>query len=90
MGEGFPNVVVYLKFNALVNSATVLIGSLGNDVFERHKSTGSGIFALLGRDFGQILGQIVSKSSVRLWGREFHSLDPRWRIVNCLMFVLQK
>ena len=24
-------------------------------------------------------------SSVRLWGREFHSLGPRWRIVNCLV-----
>ena len=30
------------------------IGSLSNDVFERRASTGSGIFAILGRDFEQI------------------------------------
>ena len=35
-------------------------GSLNNDVFERRKSTGSGRFADLGRDFDQFLDQIVS------------------------------
>ena len=33
---------------------------LSNDVFERRKSTGSGFFALLSRDFEQFFGQIVS------------------------------
>ena len=37
-----------------------IIGSLSSDVFERHTSTGSGLFALLRRDFEQIFGQIVS------------------------------
>ena len=37
-----------------------LLGSLSNDVFEQHTSTGSGLFALLSRYFEQILGQIVS------------------------------
>ena len=35
-------------------------GSLNNDVFERPKSTASGLFANLGRDFDQFLDQIVS------------------------------
>ena len=35
-------------------------GSLSSGVFERRTSTGSGVFALFGRDFEQILGQIVS------------------------------
>ena len=30
------------------------IQSLRNDVFERRKSTGSGLFAILGRDFEHI------------------------------------
>ena len=34
------------------------IGSVSNSVFERRMSTGSGVFALFGHDFGQILGQI--------------------------------
>ena len=37
-----------------------LLGSLSSDVFERRTSTGNGQFALLGRDFEQIFGQIVS------------------------------
>ena len=37
-----------------------LLGSLSNDVFEQHTSTGSGLFALLSRYFERILGQIVS------------------------------
>ena len=37
---------------------TVLV-SLSSDVFERGTSTGSGLFALLSRDFDQIFGQIV-------------------------------
>ena len=36
------------------------IGGLSRDVFERHTSTGSGLFALLSRDFDHIFGQIVS------------------------------
>ena len=36
-----------------------VIGSLSNNVFDRI-STGSGLFTLFGRDFKQILGQIVS------------------------------
>ena len=35
------------------------IQSLRNDVFERRKSTGSGLFAILGRDFDQLFGQII-------------------------------
>ena len=34
--------------------------SLSDDVFERRTSTGSGLLALLGSVFEQILGQIVS------------------------------
>ena len=36
-------------------------GSLSSNVFERGTLTGSGLFALLSRDFEQIFGQIVSK-----------------------------
>ena len=36
--------------------------SLSNDVFERRKSSGSGLLELFGRDFEQILRQIVSIS----------------------------
>ena len=36
------------------------IGCLNSDVFERRMSTGSWLFALFGRDFEQIFGQIVS------------------------------
>ena len=35
------------------------IQSLRNDVFERSKSTGRGLFAILGRDFDQLFGQII-------------------------------
>ena len=35
-------------------------GSLSSDVFERRTLTGSGLFALLSRDFAHIFGQIVS------------------------------
>ena len=38
----------------------VLRRTLSSDVFERRKSTGSGPFALLSRNFEQILGQMVS------------------------------
>ena len=41
-------------------SRWAIIMSLNSDVFERRTSTGSGLFALLSRDFDQILGQIVS------------------------------
>ena len=37
-----------------------LSGSLSTDVFERRTSTGSGLFALLRRDFDKMFGQIVS------------------------------
>ena len=37
-----------------------LLGSLSSDVFEQHTSTGSGLFALLRRDFEQTFRQIVS------------------------------
>ena len=40
----------------------MIAGSLSNDVVERRTSTGSGLFALLSRDFEQFLGQIVSIS----------------------------
>ena len=38
----------------------VLRRTLSSDVFERRKSSGNGPFALLSRNFEQILGQIVS------------------------------
>ena len=34
-------------------------GSLSNDVIERRTSPGSGIFELFGRNFEQIIGEIV-------------------------------
>ena len=37
-----------------------LLGSLSSNVFERRASTGSGLFALMKRDFEQVFGQIVS------------------------------
>ena len=43
-----------------INSIFRIIFTLSNDVFERCTSTGSGLFALLSRDFEQIWGQIVS------------------------------
>ena len=39
---------------------TTLPGSFSKDVLDRRTSTGSGIFAILGRDFDQMFGQIVS------------------------------
>ena len=41
-------------------SVTIFRRTLSRDVFERRTSTGSGLFALLSRDFEQIWGQIVS------------------------------
>ena len=38
----------------------LLIGNLSKDIFERHMSTGSGLFVPFGHDLEQILGQIVS------------------------------
>ena len=47
------------------------LGSLSNDVFERRTLTGSGLFELFGRDFQQILRQIVSTGvnslSIQIW-----------------------
>ena len=43
-----------------INSIFRIISIWNNDVFERRTSTGSGLFALLSRDFEQIWGQIVS------------------------------
>ena len=43
-----------------INSIFRIIFTWNNDVFERRTSTGSGLFALLSRDFEQIWGQIVS------------------------------
>ena len=37
------------------------LGSLSSDVFDSRASTGSGLFALLSRDFEQNFGQVVSK-----------------------------
>ena len=52
------------KQRSRVYSNFMLVGtgnrSLSNDVFERHTSTGSGLFAVLGHDFEQIFYQIVS------------------------------
>ena len=39
---------------------TTLPESFSKNVFDQRTSTGSGIFAILGRDFDQIVGQIVS------------------------------
>ena len=44
----------------LLRTISFKLGSLSSDVFERRTSTGSGLFALLRRDFEQIFGQIVS------------------------------
>ena len=43
-----------------VNRSYPILGSSSNDVFEWSTSTGSRLFALFGREFLQILGQIVS------------------------------
>ena len=43
-----------------MNSIFRIIFTWNNDAFERRTSTGSGLFALLSRDFEQIWGQIVS------------------------------
>ena len=43
-----------------INSIFRIISTWNNDVFERRTSTGSGLFALLSRDFEQIWEQIVS------------------------------
>ena len=40
----------------------MIVRSLSKDVVERRMSTGSGLFALLGRDFEQLLRQISSTS----------------------------
>ena len=52
----------------------MIIVSLSSDVFERRTSTGSGLFALLSRDFDQLFGQIVSirikTLDNRIWNRQ--------------------
>ena len=51
-----------------------IIGSLSSDVFEWRRSTWSGVFAHFGRDFEQILGQIVSLRvrhlTTQMWSRQ--------------------
>ena len=47
-------------FNTNGLSLDPKLGGLSNDVFERRKSTGSGLIAFLGSDFDQFFGQIVS------------------------------
>ena len=42
------------------NAIAFLLGSLSSNVFERRASSGSGLFALMKRDFEQVFGQIVS------------------------------
>ena len=51
----------FLLFQTLLLSELFfIIGSLSSDVLERRTFTGSGLFALLSRNFQQILKQIVS------------------------------
>ena len=56
--------VKYAKFgvfgNPVSSTASLSLGSLSSDVFERHTSTGNELLAHLSRDFEQIFGQIVS------------------------------
>ena len=54
--EGFRSIFSFRLFQ-VVNT---LVGSKSNDVFERRASTRSSLFEFYGRDFEQILGQIVS------------------------------
>ena len=54
----FLSPVIVPEVFAKVATPTIL--SFSSDVFERRTSTGSGVFALFGRDFEQILGHIVS------------------------------
>ena len=76
-------------------------GSLNNDVFERPKSTASGLFANLGRDFDQFLDQIVSMIekafrntnliASRHLRREKSSLPVDVRnLIGCLAHILYK
>ena len=52
--------VICQFFQTIMRMWVLRIGSLSSDVFERRTSTGSGLFALLSRNFDQIFGQIVS------------------------------
>ena len=54
--EGFRSIYSFCLFQ-VVNT---LVGSKSNDLFERRASTRSSLFEFYGRDFEQILGQIVS------------------------------
>lgn len=47
------------------------LGSFSSDVFEPRTSTGRGLFALLSRNFEQILGQIVSLREKNTWQYKF-------------------
>ena len=60
-----PHVEAFLKEQRGVGGqgrgcAVVSIGNLSRDIFERHMSTGSGRFVLLGSNFSQIFWQFVS------------------------------
>ena len=49
------------------------IGSLSNNVFERHTSTGSGLFSFFDGGFAQILSQIASITVKKLRSTNFIS-----------------
>ena len=52
---------VELHYGAVFGTLSLFSSwSLSSDVFERRTSTGSGLFALLRRDFDKMFGQIVS------------------------------
>ena len=52
---------VQLHYGMVLGTLSLfLLGSLSSNVFERRTSTGSGLFALMKRDFEQVFGQIVS------------------------------
>ena len=55
-----------------------VLGSLSSDVFEPRTSTGSGLFAVLSRQFEQIFGQILS---IRVKLRSNTILVP-WRYIK--------
>ena len=52
---------VQLHYGMVLGTLSLFVlGSLSSNVFERRTSTGSGLFALMKRDFEQVFGQIVS------------------------------
>ena len=58
--KSFRKLILQLTVSNILKNSFELSERRTNDVFEQSTSTKSGLFAILGSDFDQIFGQIVS------------------------------